>query len=105
MLPARYIILLYHLAVGFNNSLFSAASTAQSGLTGLGAGTGLFNQTPQNQAKGLFSGTTGGGMGISSAGAMPATSSLFQTPLQNCEFVFLSLYICSFHCVYMLLLL
>lgn len=83
----------YYLSVGFNTSLFSAASTAQSGLTGLGGtGTGLFNNTPQSQAKGLFSGTTGGGLGISSAGTMPATSSLFQTPLQNCEFNVLLMY-------------
>ena len=37
VLPARDIILLYHLAVGFNNSLFSAASGAQSGITWSGS--------------------------------------------------------------------
>ena len=89
---------MYYLFVGFNSSLFSAASTAQSGLTGLGStGTGLFNNTPQSQAKGLFSGTTGGGLGISSAGTMPSTS-LFQTPLQNCESCVLFMNLVYYEC-------
>ena len=81
-----YSALVLHMrlfSTGLSGGLFGSGTTGQTGLTGGGGGGGLFGQTPHSQGTSLFGGVSGTtGLGTVSVAGAPATSGLFQTPIQ-----------------------